>query len=133
MERIGGPVLLACGEQDLIWPSCGNVDAITERLRAHRFAHPVTALRNPDAGHLVGGLTAWYGSLTDDALTSLAAPWPAPRPTRTPSCSPCWHHSNQRTCARRNTKHASVPLRVSGLVRFVRSHLMLDRLASGEA
>jgi hypothetical protein len=27
-------------------------------------------LRNPDAGHLVGGLTAWYGSLTDDALTS---------------------------------------------------------------
>lgn len=70
MERIGGPVLLAWGEQDLIWPSCGYVDAITERLRAHRFAHPVTALRYPDAGHLVGGLTAWYGSLTDDALTS---------------------------------------------------------------
>jgi hypothetical protein len=30
----------------------------------------VTALRYRDAGHLVGGLTAWYGSLTDDALTS---------------------------------------------------------------
>jgi hypothetical protein len=40
------------------------------RLRAHRFAHPVTALRYRDAGHLVGGLTAYFGSLTDDALTS---------------------------------------------------------------
>ena len=40
------------------------------RLRAHRFTHQVTALRYPDAGHLVGGLTAWYGSVTDDALTS---------------------------------------------------------------
>jgi dienelactone hydrolase len=70
VERIEGPVLLACGEQDLVWPSCGYVDAITARLRAHRFAHPVTALRYRDAGHLIGGLTAWYASLTDDALTS---------------------------------------------------------------
>jgi dienelactone hydrolase len=70
VERIGGPVLLTCGEQDLRWPSCGYVDAIITRLRAHRFAHPVTALRYPDAGHLIGGLTAWYASLTDDALTS---------------------------------------------------------------
>jgi dienelactone hydrolase len=70
VERIRGPVFLACGEQDLRWPSCGYVDAITARLRAHQFAHPVTALRYPDAGHLIGGLTAWYGSLTDDALTS---------------------------------------------------------------
>jgi dienelactone hydrolase len=70
VEQIRGPILLACGEQDLIWPSCGYSDAITARLRAHRFAHPVTALRYRDAGHLIGGLTAWYGSLTDDALTS---------------------------------------------------------------
>jgi dienelactone hydrolase len=70
VERIGGPVLLACGQQDLVWPSCAYVDAITARLRAHRFAHPVTALRYRDAGHLIGGLTAWYGSMTDDALTS---------------------------------------------------------------
>jgi hypothetical protein len=66
VERIGGSVLLACGQQDLVWPSCAYVDAIS----AHRFAHPVTALRYRDAGHLVGGLTAYYGSLTDDALTS---------------------------------------------------------------
>ena len=30
----------------------------------------MTALRYPDAGHLVGGLTAWHASLTYDALTS---------------------------------------------------------------
>jgi dienelactone hydrolase len=69
VERIRGPVLLACGEQDLVWPSCGYVDAITARLRAHRFAHPVTALRYRDAGHLIGGLTASYGSMTDGYLT----------------------------------------------------------------
>ena len=37
-------------------------------LRAQGFAYPVTALRYRDAGHLIGGLTAYYGSLTDDAL-----------------------------------------------------------------
>lgn len=68
MERIRGPVLLTCGEQDRIWPSCAYVDAITVRRRAHGFAYPVTALRYRDAGHLIGGLTAYYGSLTDDAL-----------------------------------------------------------------
>ena len=31
----------------------------------------MSALRDHDAGHLVGGLTAYYGSLTDDALTSV--------------------------------------------------------------
>jgi dienelactone hydrolase len=70
VERIRGPVLVACGGQDLVWPSCGYVDAITARLRAHRFAHPVTALRYRDAGHAVGGIAAWYGSMTEDALAS---------------------------------------------------------------
>jgi dienelactone hydrolase len=70
VERVRGPVLVACGEQDLVWPSCGYVDAITARLRAHRFAHPVTALRYRDAGHVVGGLAAWYGGMTEDALAS---------------------------------------------------------------
>jgi hypothetical protein len=70
VERIRGPILLTCGGQDVVWPSCDYVDAITARLRAHRFTHPVTALRYRDAGHLIGGLTAWYGSMTADALTS---------------------------------------------------------------
>ena len=46
----------------------GHVEAITVRLRAQGFAYPVTALRYRDAGHLIDGLTAYYGSLTDDAL-----------------------------------------------------------------
>jgi dienelactone hydrolase len=70
VERIRGPILLTCGELDQVWPSCASTEAITARLRAHRFAHPVTALRYRDAGHLIGGLTAYYGCLTDDALTS---------------------------------------------------------------
>ena len=70
VERIRGPILLTCGERDMVWPSCASVDAITTRLRAHGSASSVTALRYRDAGHLIGGLTAWYGSLTDDALTS---------------------------------------------------------------
>jgi hypothetical protein len=90
--------LLACGEQDLRWPSCGSVDAITARLRGYQFAHPVTALRSRDAGHLIGGLTAWYGSLTDDALAcdGGTAPRP-PRPTPTPNCSPCSQNSDQQS------------------------------------
>jgi dienelactone hydrolase len=70
VERIRGPILLACGQLDVVWPSCAYTDAIIARLRARQFAYPVTALRYPDAGHLVGGLSAYYGSMTDDALTS---------------------------------------------------------------
>jgi hypothetical protein len=70
VERIRGPILLTCGQQDVVWPSCGYVDAITARLRAHASASSVTALRYRDVGHLIGGLTAYYGSLTGDALTS---------------------------------------------------------------
>jgi fermentation-respiration switch protein FrsA (DUF1100 family) len=70
VERIRGPILLTCGELDVVWPSCAYTDAIATRLRARRFAYPVTDLRYRDAGHLVGGLTAYYASLTDDALTS---------------------------------------------------------------
>jgi dienelactone hydrolase len=70
VERIRGPILLTCGELDGVWPSCRYSDAITARLGARQFTYPVTALRYRDVGHLVGGLTAYYGSLTDDALTS---------------------------------------------------------------
>jgi pimeloyl-ACP methyl ester carboxylesterase len=68
VERIRGPILLTCGERDAVWPSCAYVDGITVRLQAQGFAHPVTVLRYRDAGHLIGGLTAYYASLTDHAL-----------------------------------------------------------------
>ena len=54
VERINGPVLLTCGELDLEWPSCSNVEDVTGRLTAHHFAHPVTVLRYPDGGHFTG-------------------------------------------------------------------------------
>jgi len=70
VDRIRGPILVTCGELDVVWPSCAYTAAITARLRARRFAYPVSALRYRDAGHLIGGLTAYFASMTDDALTS---------------------------------------------------------------
>jgi dienelactone hydrolase len=50
VERIAGPVLLICGEDDRLWPSCPYADAIVRRASGH----PVTELREPGAGHYVG-------------------------------------------------------------------------------
>lgn len=67
VERIHGPVLLSCGTQDVVWPSCGYADAIAKRLAGTGFDYAVISLRYPDAGHLVGNLSAYY-SITDAAL-----------------------------------------------------------------
>jgi pimeloyl-ACP methyl ester carboxylesterase len=69
VERIRGPILLACGGQDPLLRSCAHANHITTRLHSRGFAYPVTALRYPDAGHLAGNLTAYY-SFTD-AFNSL--------------------------------------------------------------
>jgi dienelactone hydrolase len=55
-ERINGPILLTCGEDDLLWPSCPMAHAIVARLHAHGFAHPVRLLDFPDGGHGIGSL-----------------------------------------------------------------------------
>ena len=75
VEKARGPILLTCGGQDAVWPSCAYTDAITARLTAHQFAYPVTALRYPDAGHFAGNLTAYY-SPTDAALTTFGGTLP---------------------------------------------------------
>ena len=67
VEQIAGPILLSCGGQDSVWPSCEYSKAITDRLTAHHFGYSVTALSYPDAGHLAGGFSAYY-SLTDAAV-----------------------------------------------------------------
>jgi dienelactone hydrolase len=54
VEKIHGPVLLLCGQQDALWPSCQFVDDMTHRLAANGFGYPVVALAEPGAGHLVG-------------------------------------------------------------------------------
>jgi dienelactone hydrolase len=60
VEKIAGPLLLACGGKDPVWPSCRSTDVITGRLSAHHFRYPVTALRYPDAGHSLSGLDCCY-------------------------------------------------------------------------
>jgi len=88
--RIHGPVLLLCGGDDQLWPSCPSSDVIRKQLSASA----VTDLREPGAGHLVdffvpnlplASTTASNGTETlltvggtvqADALGRLAA-WPA--------------------------------------------------------
>ena len=65
VDRIRGPILLACGELDLEWPSCRNVDDITGRLKGRQG---VSVLRYRDAGHYVGTFPP-YTSATDEALS----------------------------------------------------------------
>ena len=70
VEGIRGPILLTCGELDVVWPSCRYSDAITARLRARQFAYPVIDLRYREAGHHIGGLTLYFAGVTDAALTA---------------------------------------------------------------
>jgi dienelactone hydrolase len=65
VDRIRGPILLACGELDLEWPSCHNVDDITGRLNGRQG---VSVLRYRDAGHYIGTFPP-YTSTTDEALS----------------------------------------------------------------
>jgi dienelactone hydrolase len=66
VDRIHGPILLACGELDLVWPSCRNIDDAIRRLPGRP---KVTVLRYPDAGHYIGVYPP-YTSATETALTS---------------------------------------------------------------
>jgi dienelactone hydrolase len=56
VEQIDGPIFLLCAGQDRVWRSCAYTRAISTRLSANHFIHPVTALTYPAAGHLAGGL-----------------------------------------------------------------------------
>jgi dienelactone hydrolase len=51
VERIGGPVLLFSGKDDQVWPSDVFAAQIVERLKAHRFKHPVEHYSYENAGH----------------------------------------------------------------------------------
>lgn len=64
--RIRGPIVLACGELDVVWPSCRNVDDVVARLHGRRG---VTVLRYADAGHYIGAYPP-YTVATETALTT---------------------------------------------------------------
>ncbi|HYA33711.1 MAG TPA: acyl-CoA thioester hydrolase/BAAT C-terminal domain-containing protein [Candidatus Bathyarchaeia archaeon] len=55
VERINGPVLLATGTDDAIWPSTAMCHQIVERLRQQRFAFSFEHLSYEGAGHLLAG------------------------------------------------------------------------------
>jgi dienelactone hydrolase len=59
--KIQGPLLVACGNEDAVWPSCLYADRIKDELAAG-FPYPLTILEYPDAGHGIGELvpfTSW--------------------------------------------------------------------------
>ncbi|MEO6700968.1 MAG: acyl-CoA thioester hydrolase/BAAT C-terminal domain-containing protein [Jatrophihabitantaceae bacterium] len=58
VDKIAGPVLLSCGGDDNLWPSCPYVDAITARLKRLHFSYPVTALQYPAGGHFAGDFSS---------------------------------------------------------------------------
>jgi dienelactone hydrolase len=53
VEKIRGPIFLAAGAADALWPSYSYEQQIVHRLHAHG-RHDVTALSYADAGHDVG-------------------------------------------------------------------------------
>ena len=84
-ELVHGPILLVCDGLDKFGPSCAMNEAIRDRLRAHHFAHQLTLLEYPRAGHFVGGLIPYYpsngggngdGYTPDDNQLARADAWP---------------------------------------------------------
>ncbi len=55
VERIDGPVMLACGESDALWPSCPMSRTMIARLKAKGFRHDAKLLAYPNAGHAAFG------------------------------------------------------------------------------
>ena len=54
VERIDGPILLDCGADDLVWPSCSFAGAIQLRLNAAHFTFAHELFMYAYAGHGVG-------------------------------------------------------------------------------
>lgn len=67
VEDSAAPLLLLCGEQDSLWPSCPMARAVEERALAND-GPTVTVLAYPDAGHLISGPPGEPGSFDVTAL-----------------------------------------------------------------
>ncbi|MDQ2836692.1 MAG: acyl-CoA thioesterase/BAAT N-terminal domain-containing protein [Actinomycetota bacterium] len=67
VERIGGPIMLLCGQQDVVWDSCLFTKSVTTELTSNHFRYPVTVRNYPDGGHAVGE-PAVYASVAKDAF-----------------------------------------------------------------
>ncbi len=84
VEDIHGPLLLDCGGDDNVWPSCPMADAIIARRQAHRIRYQDRLLAFPQAGHGVNYLMPYQAYRTletegRDALSNqqaVASVWP---------------------------------------------------------
>ncbi|MEO1015688.1 MAG: acyl-CoA thioester hydrolase/BAAT C-terminal domain-containing protein [Pseudomonadota bacterium] len=70
VENGAGPVLLICGEDDTLWPSCPMARQIEARAAA-KGGPPVTLLAYEDAGHAVFGIPVPADNPSYEKLASL--------------------------------------------------------------
>lgn len=54
VENINGPILLTCGRDDRIWPSCAMSEQIIARLKARHYRFNAELLAYENAGHVFG-------------------------------------------------------------------------------
>jgi dienelactone hydrolase len=59
VQKIRGPVFLACGTADLLWTSCAFAQAVQGRLNAAGDRYPHVLYRYQGAGHGVGSLVPY--------------------------------------------------------------------------
>jgi hypothetical protein len=55
VERINGPIMLVCGKDDKLWPSCPMAEQVMARLKANHFALTVGLMSYAHAGHAAFG------------------------------------------------------------------------------
>ena len=55
VERVNGPIFLASGTDDAIWPSSMMCERVVERLKQRHFAFSVQHFAYDGAGHLLAG------------------------------------------------------------------------------
>lgn len=87
VERIAGPVLLLCGEDDKLWPSCPMARAVKARRDQRGNALTTTLLAYPDAGHFgvgpqlpagrdVPAMITMFGGTKEGNVAARADGWP---------------------------------------------------------
>ena len=87
VERIAGPVLLLCGEEDKLWPSCPMARAVKARRDATGGALATTLLAYADAGHFgvgpqlpagkdVPAMITMFGGSEEGNVAARADGWP---------------------------------------------------------
>lgn len=65
VQRIHGPIFLACGTDDQTWSSCAYASAIIDHLDAARDGFPHILYRYAHAGHVVGSFVPDEPGWTD--------------------------------------------------------------------